>query len=249
MKQKMYSTARVARNRTKSQGVGTNTCRVTSTRTVTMPSANASGEQRLLLTLDPLSPFIVNPVVVGIAGAYEFYRLISVKMETIPTAGFTQPGSIQSAYVTSPELMTAYLLGSDGVKDTIIDRAQNVQTRPICESYTHNMSSSRVQGRKWFSCNQTLSTTIDDYDRSMAGAVLLKTRGTTASAATPISYLFTIVYELTGLGNTLGATLMTSSLDPYPVIYNEEEYPKQVMLRARGKPDVKYLRDETKPVD
>lgn len=243
MKQQSNRMASVARNRTRMKGAGTNTCLVTSTKALQVGTTLSDGVHRTSVSLDPMNGNAVNPSVTGIAGSYEFYRILASKVEIVPTGGSLVVGSIQTAYATNPELMVNYDLGGSGTRDNIIAREQNTQTRALCQSYTHVMSPQRKHGRQWFSCNVGLSANTDDYDRSIAAMLLLRAVYTPLTQV-PCTVLFTTVYEFSGLGNTLGQTLLFNSvLDPYPVVYyNEgsEELPKQLELRQRGLPPVLY---------
>jgi len=229
--------ATVARNRTRMQGAGSMVCRVTSTKALGLGTTSPSGIHRFQAVLDPMNGNTVNPSVTGLAGAYEFYRILSAKVEVVPTGGSQIQGSIQTAFCTNPELMTSWELGGDATKDSIILREQNTQTRALCQSYTHVMSQGRVTSRKWYSCNVTVAATTDDFDRSVAGSFLI--RGVySPGVQIPCTLVFTITYEFSGLGNTGGLTLLsTSGMDPFPVHYTgeaDDAPPKQIELRRRG---------------
>lgn len=194
--------------RTKSKGVGSQTCVVKSSRTVPVGTANAGGILYIGTPLDPKNTSVVTSPVASISSAYEFYRIRSCTVEYVPGGGFTANGNFQWCFVNNPELMLAAVGGTDSQKSDIITNEQNVSMGSVAAPASKTYQNNRIKSRTWYSVNAGLSGTIDDYDRSVATVFAMRAAHANGATSIPGSLTFHITYEFAGLGTTGNNTLL-----------------------------------------
>lgn len=223
--------------RTKSRGVGSQQCVVTSRKTFDIGNSDASGVISGAISLDPLT-YYVTSAVRGIAGSYEFYRIRSAKLTVIGVAGSTAVGSTTTAFVCSPELQLAAFSGSASTRSSIVYSEQSNMTHPHNATTIHTMSN-RTMGRRWFSTNYGIATNVDDFDRTI-GAMLVYYGTQTVSSAALIRFQLEVSYELRGLAAASAFTLMrgvekSGTDEPLvvPIFADISEWPGEVILKRR----------------
>lgn len=228
------------------QGAGTNTCTVTTTRRLTLGSTDAVGWKILSTTIDPLNGAVVPPVVVGIAGGYEYYRIKSCVAEVVPSGGTLAVGDIMHGFVTSPEIIwnfnrstTPPVLLTDAQKGDIITNEQGVVTHPLSMGGRKAFSSARVTGRRWYQTNSVVAATVDDADRSFQAMWFALIRGPANSSILAVIN-FHVTFELTGLASAATATNIASlgtlgyaARLNYTLPEGEEDFPSEVILYNR----------------
>lgn len=222
--------------RTRMRGAGSQLAVVHGSKIITHGVTDSGGTSRAYYTVDPLNGATNSLPVVNLAGAYEFYRLVSSEVTFVPSGGSQYVGSIVSAYITNPELMHAYINGSSSARDTILYNEQGVEGFPLCERHTKRLMGGRQTSRTWFSCNYSLDGSVGELDRTIVGLLAVRVSGLPAAGLTPLGVLqFRNVYEFKGLGITSNATLITSLQGgPYYVNYPEDlDFPDVVITRKR----------------
>lgn len=237
-------------NRTKMTGAGGNQCTVTCTRIQTFAPTSSDGVSRGYFTIDPLNSNICTVPVTGIAGAYEFYRLVSTEVKFVPAGGDQQVGSVSCAYVTNPEMMVSYINGTNTLRDSIVFNEQGVMTFPLNTGGTKRFSGDRTRARRWNTTDfAQVPINTEVFDRSVAAMLALNVYTGTPNAAVAGRIMFTSTFELKGLGVAASATLLQSlAEDEYSVYYNSEEpFPGKVIMRKRDGNYQRYNKVVLKP--
>lgn len=230
-------------NRQSVRFANNNTAVIRSTKTITLGSIGTGGVAYQWWTLDPLNEVVTNPVS-SIAGAFEFYRLMSASVDFVPNGGFSQPGSVQWCYIANPELMQVINAGNDAQRSSIITNEQNVTNISWAAGGTKVMSNNRVTSRKWYSVNAVLQNTADDFDRSIQAMFAMRLEGP-ASQVVYGKLVFHLTYEFSGLGTSGVNTLLRVVQNPrisYPVD-GEEGYPDKVTLFNRRLGEQVYVKE------
>jgi len=227
--------------RTRVTGMGQARCVVTSSYIQSMGALNSSGLTQGYLSLQP-NQYSAPSTVVSIAAAYEFYRVRSCSVEFCPTLGSTQPGSVATAFVGSPQLQLAFATDGPGTRDSIIANTQNSKFYGANMSYIHTWQSNRVGGRVWY---ETGTSTRDEYADQSQFMFCWQGRGPDGDVLG--SFLIRTTYEFSSLGSSIAASAPTLALavssgaDPLIVPYDlREGGPKKVILTSPGLASIEY---------
>lgn len=210
-------------------------CVVKTSRFVVPATQNAAGLSCSAIAVDPFGTAITTPSVNNIAGGYEFYRVRSLSVTIVPVGGFTSPGTVAVAFVNNPEIMVYNLSQDAASRYSTLQSQDGAVLFPVSSGGTKVYRSTRVRSRPWFQCNYAVTSTIDDFDRSVHSQLLLGYL-TTPSTAAPFQYVVNVTFEFSGLGRSSTTTFMSiTDMARYP--FGEEddvEYPTSVELYRRN---------------
>lgn len=246
------TTGTTGANRTRMKGAGSNLATVFGSKIRGYETTDIGGTSRQILTLDPFNAATNSEPITAIAGAYEFYRLVSSEVTFVPSGGMTQVGSITCAYVTNPEIMKSVISGSSTAQDVVLYNEQGVESFPLCERFTKRFQSSRQVSRQWFSCNYAKDETLEEIDRTIAALLIVRVGGLAGAALTPPGVMqFRNTYEFKGLGITSYATLAKISMlgdEEYRFNYSVQgEFPPAVVARKPNGTLMRYVKPPSEP--
>lgn len=238
------------RNKTRTTGVGTNTCITTSRISKTVGTTASDGVVSFNIPMDPFNPQVAPAVVNSIAGCYEFYRIVSAAVDIVPTGGYTTAGSIQHAFLCNPETMVGASSGADVVRYNLLLNEQGSDHQPLNVKTTKTMQAGRLTSRRWYSCNYSGSVTVPEWDRTMAATHCYRLVGPVSTAINAL-ITYRITYEFKSLGFTSNFTLSQSvnNLPVFPYNTLDDGYPGAIILSKRDASTQEYVRKpEPKPV-
>lgn len=232
------------RTKAKGSGIGNDYCVVRS-QVVYGYGVTAGGIARNYFTIEPLNGACNNALVSSIAGNYEFYRVKSAEVRFVPAGGDLMVGTVQVAIINSPEIMRAYTVAGSGDKDNILTLEQGSEIFPLAHGGTKRMDMGRQRSRQWYSVNYSIDSTINEYDRCVAGMFIVHHRYS-PDGVVPGYFQWNIVYEFKGLARAVQYTLNTTlNSDEYAVPYGSEgDFPRGVILKKRNGDSQRYIEDE-----
>lgn len=210
-------------------------CVVKTSRFVVPATQNAAGLSCSAIAVDPFGTVVTTPSVNSIAGGYEFYRVRSLSVTIIPVAGYTAAGTVAVAFVNNPETMVSNIANDSGYRYNVLQSQDGAMIFPASSGGTKVYRSDRIRTRPWYQCNYSVTSTIDDFDRSVHSQLLVGYL-TTPSTAAPFQYVINVTFEFSGLGRSATTTFMSiADMVRYP--FGEEdnvEYPTSVELYRRN---------------
>lgn len=237
-------------NKTSMQGAGSAKCIVKSSKIVGLAPILV-GNSWTVAPMDPINGNVYTTACSRIAGCYEFYRIRSLAVTVVPTGGLNAVGSMTIAFVNNPELQLAAILGSGATRETILNSEQGLTVYPFTLGGTKRLDMSRLFGRKMFSNNFNIASTVDDFDRTVQTVLMLRGQG--VDGAIPCMVRIDSVIEFSGLARASDFTLLNQLDGTYTTTFDEPddaEWPDQVALRRRSGKIVTYVKPPVaKPSD
>lgn len=222
--------------------------RVSSNWIVDTSSLDGDGLDYGFVTLDPINPYGGPPTVNAIAGSYEFYRIVSMRATWVPIGGSQQTGHIASAFLSNPEIQQKYPYQSTAVRRQILESTQGFRFSAATGAYTHAFdSSNRVTSRRWYS-NNSVATSISDFDSSIALTFVWGATGPPGSSSLG-SWEIHAEYEFNSLSRSSLLTFALQAVaEPLRMPINASGgWPSQVVLVDRFLGDKAYLVPSDKP--
>jgi len=137
---------------------------------------------------------------VKLGAAYEFFRILSMEAEWIPSVGTSIGGIIQCCFINNPELMV-FGKSSFAALATTVANEQGMTAHQANLGFVKRYDNTRATSRTWYACvDPTESANSDVLDRqvpTMFGSVLTGQNGTTYGY-----WIFRVKMAFKGLGDS-----------------------------------------------